>query len=228
LALWQFREFNELQHIFDRRLGPTYDAAEEYLQLFTQNSIVHSFGRAFMFISGSLAAVLLSFAAINDAILLHVKIGNWNLLWYVGILGAMYSFGKGLLPDSSIHPKYHHNLYAEMNAALSKVSAHTHYIPSHWKNRGWDEAVKASFSRLFQHKTQLFAHEIISVLLAPVVLCHSLPECADDIWYVQYVWKANNHDFTIGSILETRAQHIHTAGENRSTRYGRHLRIFVV
>jgi len=184
LALWEFREFNELQHIFERRLGPSYDAAEDYLQLFTQSSIMHAFGRALMFLSGSLAAVLLSFAAINDAILLHVKLGQWNLLWYVGIMGAAYSFGKGLLPDSSIHPKYQHNLFADMNTALAKVTKHTHFLPNHWKDRGWDESVKASFSRLFEYKTKLFLFEIVSVLLAPIILCYSLPKRADDIWYV--------------------------------------------
>ena len=39
-----------------------------------------------------------AFAAMNDAILLHVKIGNWNLLWYAGIAGITYSIGKSLEP----------------------------------------------------------------------------------------------------------------------------------
>jgi hypothetical protein len=34
---------------------------------------------------GSLGAVLLVFAMINDSILLHVN--DWNLLWYVGVVG---------------------------------------------------------------------------------------------------------------------------------------------
>jgi hypothetical protein len=54
---------------------------------------------------GSLGAVFLLFAALNNAILLHFKIGNWNLLvWYVGVLGIIYSTGKAMLPDPKIHP----------------------------------------------------------------------------------------------------------------------------
>jgi len=56
-------------------------------------------------VGGSLGAVLLVFAALNNAIFLHFKIGDWNLLvWYVGVLGIIYSTGKAMLPDPKIHP----------------------------------------------------------------------------------------------------------------------------
>ena len=58
-----------------------------------------------MLMGGSLGAVLLVFAALNNAILLHFKISNWNLLvWYVGVLSIIYSTGKAMLPDPKIHP----------------------------------------------------------------------------------------------------------------------------
>ena len=54
---------------------------------------------------GSLGAVLLVFAALNNAIFLHFKIGDWNLLvWYVGVLGIINSTEKAMLPDPKIHP----------------------------------------------------------------------------------------------------------------------------
>jgi len=56
-------------------------------------------------VGGSLGAVLLVFAALNNAIFLHFKIGDWNLLvWYVGVLGIINSTGKAMLPDPKIHP----------------------------------------------------------------------------------------------------------------------------
>ena len=134
-----------------------------------------------MFISGSLGAVLLALAAVNDAILLHVKFGNWNLLWYVGILGAAYSVGKGLLPDTDIHPPYHRNLFAEMDAALANVATHTHFYPEFWKGRGWDDLIKKSFCEFFQYKAKLFLMEVLSVIVAPLVLCFSLSKCAVEI-----------------------------------------------
>ena len=58
-----------------------------------------------MLVGGSLGAVLLVFAALNNAFLIRFKIGDWNLIvWYVGVLGIIYSTGKAMLPDPKIHP----------------------------------------------------------------------------------------------------------------------------
>jgi autophagy-related protein 9 len=134
-----------------------------------------------VFLSGSIIAVLLSFAAINDAILLHVKISQWNLLWYVGMFSVAFSIGKGMLPNEEIHPPYSFNLHAEMESALSKVAVYTHYFPDTWRKRSWKKETQSDFSALFQHKSRLFASEILSTLLAPYVLCVSLPRCATNI-----------------------------------------------
>jgi len=187
-AKWTFREFNELPHMFERRMGPSYKAAEDYLKLFPQSAAMASLGRALVFVSGSLGAVLISFAAVNDSILLHVKIGQWNLLWYAGILGVVYSVGKGMLPNIDIHPPHVHNVYAEIENALGKVSTHTHYFPDIWKGRGWDSQTKKSFTEMFQFKAQLFALELLSVVLAPYILCISLPKCAGKLCH--FVHKA--------------------------------------
>ena len=117
----------------------------------------------------------------TSAILLHVKVGNWNLLWYVGIIAAIYSVGKSMIPDSDIIPRYHHNLFADMDSALMRVTSHTHYYPEYWKKRGWDDVIKSAFCELFQNKVKLFVIEFLSVIVAPVVLCVSLPPCAWDI-----------------------------------------------
>lgn len=140
-----------------------------------------SVGRLVVFLSGSLGAVCLALAAINDSILLHVKVGNWNLLWYAGMIGVAYSAGKSMLPDETVIPRYHHNLFADIDAALVNVSNHTHYYPEFWKKRGWDDIVKAAFSQMFRNKVLLFFHEVLSTMVAPVVLCYSLPSRAVDI-----------------------------------------------
>ena len=151
------------------------------MKLFTKSSVISSFGRILVFISGSLGAVLLVLAAVNDSILLHIKIGQWNLVWYVGILGVCYSVGNSLIPDTTVHPSYAYNLFAAMDSKLAEVASHTHYYPETWKNRGWDRNTKKSFADLFQAKAMLFGVEIMSILLAPIILCISLPKNADAI-----------------------------------------------
>jgi len=186
VAKWTFRELNELPHVFERRISPSYQAADKYLQLFVASSIFNSIGRILVFLSGSLGAVCLALAAVNDAILLHVKLGHWNLLWYVGILGATYTVGKGMLPPtetemtSAVKNKKssHRNVFAEMDAALVEVTSHTHHYPEFWRKRGWDDIIKNSLLELYQYKVQLFMLEVVSVIVAPIVLCFSLPRCA--------------------------------------------------
>ena len=180
-AKWSLREFNELPHFLERRLEPSYEATENYLKLFTQSEIVTTIGRILALVGGSLGAILLVFAAINDAILLHVKIGDWNLLWYVGMLGLMYSTGKAMLPDPKIHPRYTRNLFAEIDNCLAQVAVHTHYYPDIWKGRGWEMTVYKQVSDMFMYKAKLFFLEVVSVVLAPILLCVSLPRCAENI-----------------------------------------------
>ena len=180
-ARWRFREFNELPHAFERRMTPSYQAAEDYLKLFGQNEYVVALGRILTFVGGSLGAVLVAFAAVNDAILLHVKIADWNLLWYAGMVGVVYSVGKSMLPTAAARPSSSRNLFAETEAALQKVGTYTHYYPEIWKGRGWDPSTLKSFSSMYKYKAQVFATEIASVILAPYILIVSLANCAEHI-----------------------------------------------
>lgn len=181
VAKWTFREFNELQHHFERRIAPSYEAAEQYLKLFGQSEIIAALGRILVFIGGSLGAVLFAFAAMNDAILLHVKVADWNLLWYAGVVGALYSGGKAMIPNADAQPRSSRNLFAEIDAALAKVASHTHHYPNIWKGRGWEQSTHKAISSMFKFKAQNFAMEVLSLILAPYILCVSLARCAEPV-----------------------------------------------
>lgn len=184
IARWTFREFNELPHSFERRMEPSYQLAASYLEMFGRPSPFKvALGRILVFISGSLGTLLLAFAAMNDAILLHVKIGQWNLLWYAGVLGACFSVGKGMLPKQS-SPHFGHarrNLISDMNAELEKLATHTHYLPDSWRGKAFEERTKRTFSTMFQFKANHFAMEVMSIVVAPLILCVSLPQCAEKL-----------------------------------------------
>ena len=163
-------------------MAPSYEASEEYLKLFGQNEITTAAGRILVFLGGSIGAVLFVFAAINDAILLHVKIADWNLLWYAGVAGIIYSTGKSLLPKGNgAHARYVRNVYAARDTALANVANHTHHCPDIWRGRGWDLNTHKSFASLFKFKAQLFLQEMLSVVVSPYILCFSLPRDAERI-----------------------------------------------
>jgi len=184
MARWTFREFNELPHSFERRMEPSYKSAAAYLDMFGRPSPFKvAVGRLLVFVSGSLGTLLLAFAAMNDAILLHVKIGQWNLLWYAGVLGVCFSVGKGMIPKST-SPHFGHarrNLIDDMNVELEKLATHTHYLPDSWRGKGWHDKTKTAFAPMFQFKANHFAMEILSIMAAPLILCVSLPRCAEKL-----------------------------------------------
>ncbi|KAL3811702.1 hypothetical protein ACHAXA_004068 [Cyclostephanos tholiformis] len=184
LARWTFREYNELPHSFEKRMEPSYKSASAYLDLFGRPSPFKvALARLLVFVSGSLGALLLAFATMNDAILLHVKIGDWNLLWYAGMLGACFSMGKGMLPKPT-NPYFGHarrNLINDMNLELEKLATHTHFLPQTWRGRAADSRTKAAFSSMFKFKASLFVDEVLSIMAAPIILCVSLPRCADKL-----------------------------------------------
>ena len=59
--------------------------------------------------------------------------------------------------------------------------AHTHYFPAQWRGQLHTDAVRAQFCVLFDYKVSLFLQELAAVLLTPIVLGVSLPQCADQI-----------------------------------------------
>jgi hypothetical protein len=60
------REFNELQHNFERRMGPSYEKQKDISVCLVKTEIVTCWKNPCL-IGGSLGAVLLVFAMINDS-----------------------------------------------------------------------------------------------------------------------------------------------------------------
>jgi autophagy-related protein 9 len=181
IAKWTFREFNELPHILERRLEPSYEAAEVYLNFFGQSEVLAAVGKVLVFLSGAAGGVLLVFGILNDAILLHVQLFGRNLLWYAGIAGMAYTVGKALRPTKEATPSVTRNLFQDMDIALKNVSKHTHHYPDTWKGRGWDDKVHKNFKRFIDTKGKTFLYELAAILVAPYILCRLLPKNAEAI-----------------------------------------------
>ncbi|KAG8704716.1 autophagy protein atg9 [Ceratobasidium sp. 394] len=72
-AKWTFREYNELPHIFARRLDNSYPAAIEYIDQFPKEHVT-IVARFVSFIAGSFAAVLILASVLDSDIFLHFEI----------------------------------------------------------------------------------------------------------------------------------------------------------
>lgn len=190
LALWRFREFNELPHVFEKRIASSYPVAQKYQDLFP-TPIVSVIARGIAFFSGSLMAVLVVFSLVEEAIILEVHVYGRQLLWYLTVLTGIFAMARSFISSPG-------ECNESPEEVMMQLSGHTHYFPSNWKGRCDTFDVRDEVYSLFQYKVQLFFQECISVILTPYILCFSLPHSAQPI--LQFIEKHTTTDDQLGSV----------------------------
>ncbi|KAJ5544781.1 hypothetical protein N7461_007085 [Penicillium sp. DV-2018c] len=171
IAEWKFREFNELWHLFERRINMSYPFASRYVDQFPKDKTVQV-ARFVAFISGALASVLALASVIDPELFLGFEISpDRTVLFYLGIFGTVWAFARGLAPEETdvFDPEY----------ALLELINFTHYFPSGWKGRLHSDDVRKEFAVLYQMKIVIFLEELLSMIFTPFVLWFSLPKCSD-------------------------------------------------
>ncbi|KAF9473774.1 APG9-domain-containing protein [Pholiota conissans] len=172
-AQWKFREFNELPHIFTRRLDESYPLANMYIGQFPNEKITLVV-RFVAFIAGSFAAVLVLASVLDPDLFLYFEITpHRTVLFYMGIFTAALTVARGMIPED--------NRVFDPELLMSEVINYTHYMPESWKGQLHSKKVHSEFGELFSMKIQIFVQEIVSVILTPFVLWFSLPKCAPAI-----------------------------------------------
>lgn len=137
-AQWKFREFNELYHIFKKRLDFSHKFASKYIDQFPKektaqisrsiSSCMYLIRSFVAFISGSFAAVLFLISLVDPELFLGFEITkDRTVLFYLGLFGTILAISRGMIPEE--------NLVFEPEAMLTQVIEYTHYCPSHWKGR---------------------------------------------------------------------------------------------
>ncbi|KDN53404.1 APG9-domain-containing protein [Tilletiaria anomala UBC 951] len=172
-ARWKLREFNELPHLFKRRCYRSYPHAQRYINQFPKERTA-ILARFVAFIAGSFTAVLLFASLIDPDLFLHFDITpQRNVLFYVGIFGAITAVARGMIPGE--------HLVFDPESTLREVIDETHYQPSHWQGRLHSAEVHAEFGTLYPLKLSIFFRELLSVILTPFILWRSLPKSAPAI-----------------------------------------------
>jgi autophagy-related protein 9 len=161
-AEWKIREFNELDHLFQRRIRQAYPFAVDYLKQFPKDK-TDQLCRFVAFVSGAFAGVLALATLFDSELFLGFEIteGRTTVFW-VSVMVGIFSVAHGALPDETeTHDPVLH---------LKEVLMYIHYMPAHWKDRLHSNEVRAEFSTLYQNKVLIFLEEIISLVLTPLIL----------------------------------------------------------
>ncbi|KAI9772012.1 MAG: autophagy protein atg9 [Geoglossum simile] len=171
LAEWKFREFNELWHLFQRRIKMSYPFASRYIDQFPKEKVTQ-FGRFVAFIAGALASVLALASAIDPKPFLEFELTKERtVLFYLTVFGSIWAVASGMAPEETLvfDPEY----------AINNVIEYTHYLPAQWRGRLHSDEVRREFSMLYQMKVIIFIEEMLSIIFTPFVLWFSLPKCSD-------------------------------------------------
>eukprot|EP01113_Clastostelium_recurvatum_P036200 TRINITY_DN5132_c0_g1_i4.p1 TRINITY_DN5132_c0_g1~~TRINITY_DN5132_c0_g1_i4.p1 ORF type:complete len:728 (-),score=130.50 TRINITY_DN5132_c0_g1_i4:39-2180(-) len=179
-ARWQFREFNEPVHVFQRRLASSYLPASQYMANH-QNPVVTVIARFASFIIGAVLAVMVIASLWNEDALLNVEvIADKSTIWFVGVLGSLLAVLRSLIPEE--------NEVFDPTSVMQDVVTYTHYLPSSWSGRLHSRQVFEDMSMLFEYRVVVFLRELTSVITAPLVLMFTLPRCAAGIvdFFVQF------------------------------------------
>ncbi len=171
LAEWKFREFNELWHLFQRRVNMSYPFASRYLEQFPKDKTIQV-SKFVAFVTGALASVLALASVIDPELFLAFEITpERTVLFYLGVFGTVWAVAGGIVPEE--------NLVFDPEYALTNVADYTHYLPNHWRNRLHTNEVRADFATLYKMKLVIFLEEIVSIIITPLILWFSLPKCSD-------------------------------------------------
>lgn len=166
-ALWRFREFNELPHVFERRINASFSPANDFQKQFPFPELA-ALARCIAYIAGALVSALLLLTVVDENLLLFIHFGDRNLLWYIAMLSAILAIARSFVPtpeDRVFNP----------NGVMRKMVAFTHYMPRHWRGRCHTYDVRDEFLEMFQYRILLFLQDIMSVLFTPLLLCFVLP-----------------------------------------------------
>lgn len=161
-AEWKIREFNELHHLFERRLRQAAPFATEYLKQFPKDK-TDQICRFVAFVSGAIAAALTIATLFDPELFLGFEVtpGRTAVFW-LSVTVGIFGVANGSLPDDNdVHNPVLH---------LKEVLMFTHYLPAHWKDRLHSEEVRAEFAAMFKLKILIFAEEVLSLFVTPLIL----------------------------------------------------------
>lgn len=171
---WTLREFNELEHIFEKRLAASHDKAMKYIESFPAPRYTAAV-KFISFVAGSIVLVLLVMTVVNEDLLMHFELAEGkSVIWFLGFFGAILTISRSLIPN----PR---SQYFDKVGLIEEVSAHLHYSPEAWKRNPESLSVRQELKELFPTRYQLFVREFIGLFLNPFILYHSLPKNAEEL-----------------------------------------------
>jgi autophagy-related protein 9 len=204
-ALWSLRELNELPHVFDRRVFASLRYSDRYLRMFP-TPVPTVLARAVAFVMGGFVAVLLMFALVDESVLLHVRLGPRNLVWYTAIFSTVLAAARAVVPSQDEEA-----VASSPNFEMRRVAAFTHALPDKWRHRAHTYDVRDEFAALFPFRLALLTRELLCVVCMPYMLGVVLPRHADQV--VEFCANCTVSEEGVGDVCRFGLMHLAQDGD---------------
>ncbi|SCU99277.1 LAFA_0G23046g1_1 [Lachancea sp. 'fantastica'] len=173
IAEWRFREYNELYHLFQKRLGLSVELANEYIDQFPKEK-TNLIMKFVAFVSGSFVAVLGIMTVFDPENFLNFELTHdRSVLFYISVFGTLWAVCR-----SSVSNEYK---VFDPEVTLKEVVGYLHFNPKDWEGRYHTEEVKQEFCKLFNLRVVLLLRELASLIMTPFILWFSLPKSSGKI-----------------------------------------------
>jgi autophagy-related protein 9 len=189
-ARWKFKEYNELDYIFDKRIYASYKYADMYKRQYLK-PVINSFKEIIIYICKSLLSLIILITLIDDNLLIKMNILDKNLLWYIALLSIILTLCKNSISDQK------HLIYCS-EKIMKNLSIYTHYFPDKWKNNCNKIFVRKEFDRLYINKITMLIYDIIYIILSPILYLLMMDKIIDDIY--DFIGNKTNNINGVGDV----------------------------
>ncbi|KAK1317023.1 hypothetical protein QJS10_CPA05g00944 [Acorus calamus] len=194
LSKWILREFNEVDHLLEKRINGSVEHAAGYLKEFP-TPIVSLTAKFISFVSGGFAAILIIIALLEES-LLEGHIFGRNLIWYAAVFGTVTAMSRMAAVTDELH-------VLDPIKAMSHVVEHTHYMPKKWRGRENTDSVRKVFEIFFQYTWFMLLEEMASIFLTPYLLIFVVPEHVANI--LRFIEEFTVHIKGVGDVCSLSA-----------------------
>jgi len=190
-AEWCFREYNELPHIFRKRLSNSYYSASIYMNQFP-STVIQPIAKTLSFLFGSIIAYVIIMGVFTDiSLVFSIKIfGDKTISWLVMVCASAYAATKSVLADEIRE--------FDPDQALSNVEQFIHYDFKDDRNSAHSWQTQQRFSSFFQPIWEQLIMEVASVIYNPYIFLIVLPDKSAEI--IEFIRKNSIQHSCLGWI----------------------------
>ena len=187
LSTLQFRNFNELTHIFNDRIIELNKYTKKYNDTF-KNKFVEALLRLVIFIFSAFFITLIILTLINDNILTNLNIiGSKNVLWFLGVVGSIIAIFRSI-----VNTKNKENPIEIMEDISKLIILEKNYI----ENANM-QVIKNAYLKTYKYKISEIVYDIVWTLFMPIQLWSI---SYDTKYIVSFINKISSNSRKIGII----------------------------